>query len=297
MSVPTKTIVTHDGGFHADDVFACAALFLHLHGKAMVVRSRDAETIAQGDIVFDVGGEYDEARNRFDHHQPGGAGARENGIPYAAFGLVWKKFGVSVAGSADIAALVDEVLVQPIDAHDNGVALGTYADTPPFPYTLQKVVFAFEPSWNEPTRSLDAAFAEAQAVASAVLLREIAHARDTLEGKRRVQTAYEAAADKRIIVLDAKYEWSALLMEKPEPLFVVTPDRGAAGNWRAHTVCARANSFASRVSFPEAWAGKCNEELATISGVPDAVFCHNKLFTVAAKTKEGAVALAKKALA
>lgn len=289
-------IVTHDGGFHADDVFAVASLLLHTGGNAEVVRTRDPNSIAKGDIVVDVGGEYDEVRNRFDHHQQGGAGERVNGIPYAAFGLVWKKFGAAISGEPEIADRVDAKLVQPIDAADNGMQLGKYDDAPAFSYVIQNAVFAFEPSWNEIDRSLDVGFTEARSFAQRILEREIAHARDTLLGERRVRAAYEYTEDKQIIVLDAKYNWGTILEEKPEPLFVITPDRGPSGNWRAHCVRAQSHSFVSRRPFPNAWAGKRDKELADISGVPDAVFCHNKLFTVAARSREGAIALAKRAL-
>lgn len=296
MKDSKKIIVTHDGGFHADDAFAVAALLLYLKGNAEVVRTRDQKVIASGDFVVDVGGEYDEARHRFDHHQPGGAGARANTIPYAAFGLVWKKFGVAISGSPEIAVRVDTKLVQPIDAADNGIALGNHEGAAAFPYVIQNAVFAFEPTWNEQDISLDAQFEKAREFAGIILEREIAHARDAALGESRVRAAYETAEDKRIVVLDAKYDWGAVLEEKPEPLFVVTPDRGPSGNWRAHAVRAHKNSFVSRRPFPSAWAGLRDAELARASGVPDAVFCHNKLFTVAARTKEGAIALAKRAL-
>src|SRR5690606_7569866 len=93
---PKKTIVTHNGSFHADDIFACATLTLHLEqqGKGYkIIRTRDESRIDSADFVVDVGGIYDEKTNRFDHHQPGGAGSRDNGVPYAAFGLVWKHYG------------------------------------------------------------------------------------------------------------------------------------------------------------------------------------------------------------
>lgn len=289
-------IITHDGGFHADDAFAVAALLLRLNGNAVVVRTRDPQIIAAGDFVVDVGGEYDETRNRFDHHQSGGAGRRDNSIPYAAFGLVWKKFGSALSGSSEIAARVDAKLVQPIDAADNGMQLGEYDGAPAFPYVIQNAVFAFEPSWNEKNRSLDVGFAEARAFAQKILEREIIHTRDAVLGEERVRAAYESTEDKRIIVLNAKYDWEAVLEAKTEPRFVITPDRGPSGNWRAHAVRAQSHSFVSRLSFPAAWAGKRDKELSDISGVPDAVFCHNKLFTVAARTKEGAIALAKRAL-
>ena len=69
MKDSKKLIVTHDGGFHADDAFAVAALLLHLDGNADVVRSRNPKIIESGDFVVDVGGVYYAERNRFDHHQ------------------------------------------------------------------------------------------------------------------------------------------------------------------------------------------------------------------------------------
>src|SRR5437764_1161911 len=95
------TIVAHNGNFHADDVFAVATVLLVLERSDFpawrqaipkIIRTRDPKTIEKADFVVDVGGVYDAENNRFDHHQAGGAGTRANGIPYASFGLVWKKF-------------------------------------------------------------------------------------------------------------------------------------------------------------------------------------------------------------
>jgi uncharacterized UPF0160 family protein len=82
-----KTIVTHNGNFHADDVFSIAA-FKCIFSSFKLIRTRDFDIIAKADIVIDVGGEYDPEAGRFDHHQRGGAGERENGIPYSSFGLI-----------------------------------------------------------------------------------------------------------------------------------------------------------------------------------------------------------------
>lgn len=110
-----------------------------------IVRSRDERDIARGDIVFDVGGVYDPSNGRFDHHQQGGAGARDNGIPYASFGLVWKEYGHVVAGSVENAQFIDEQLVQCIDAHDN-VNIG---ETSVRVYAVGDVISAFRPTWQE----------------------------------------------------------------------------------------------------------------------------------------------------
>jgi uncharacterized UPF0160 family protein len=55
-------------------------------------------------------------------------------------------------------------------------------------------------------------------------------------------------------------------------------------------------SPAIRKNFPAAWAGLRDEELAKVSGVADAQFCHRALFTIAAKSKEGAIKMTQLAL-
>jgi uncharacterized UPF0160 family protein len=124
-NMPEVTIVAHNGQFHADDVFAVATLSILIGDskKIKIIRTRDEAVIQKADYVVDVGGVYDPEKNRFDHHQKGGAGKRDNGIPYASFGLVWKKFGAQVAGSKRLAEIIDERLAAPIDAIDNGVSI------------------------------------------------------------------------------------------------------------------------------------------------------------------------------
>src|SRR3989344_7727778 len=117
-------IVTHDSSFHTDDIFACATLLI-LYPDAEIIRSRDQKVIESADIVFDVGGIYDPQNKKFDHHQTGGAGKRENGIPYASFGLVWKEFGEKICGGKEEAEIIDRELVVAIDAIDNGVEVST----------------------------------------------------------------------------------------------------------------------------------------------------------------------------
>ena len=78
---------THDGIFHADDVFAAAILRWEFP-QVQIVRTRDQRRLAAADLRFDVGGRSDGVTD-FDHHQREGAGVRPNGVPYAAAGLVW----------------------------------------------------------------------------------------------------------------------------------------------------------------------------------------------------------------
>lgn len=290
----SKKIVTHSGNFHADEVFACAALARLFRGKVEIVRGRDPKLREQGDIVVDVGGEYSEDKNRFDHHQEGGAGVRENGIPYASFGLVWKRYGEALAGSPHAAHAIDERLVQPIDAGDNGVETYTkHGEVSP--YLVSDAIASFRGVWDE-TRTADEGFSEALAVAGKILGREIVFARAEEEGTARVEEAYARAEDKRIIILDDHYPWYRALSGHPEPLYVVKPDRDNGGKWKIEAVRDDTHSFKNRKDLPLAWAGKKDEELARISGVSDAIFCHNKRFVAVAGSKDGAIALARLAM-
>ena len=138
-------LVTHDGSFHADDIFAAAALSIMLSNKGEtfeIIRTRDQKIINNADYVFDLGRIYKENLNRFDHHQTGGAGERE-GIPYSSFGLVWKKFGGEITGNKKITDIIERKLVMPVDVNDNGVDL--YKNNFPniFPYTYRMFLLFF----------------------------------------------------------------------------------------------------------------------------------------------------------
>jgi len=291
-------LVTHNGSFHADDVFACAALTAMLDriGEQWeIIRTRDEEEISKGDYVFDVGGIYDPTNNRFDHHQSGGAGKRENGIDYASFGLVWKKFGEQVSGNAEVAELVDRKLVQPIDALDNGVDLVKLTGEVK-PYFIQEAFKAFHPNWkNSNEESLYRAFLECVEFGKKILLREVDHETAAGEAKSIVRKFYMTAENRQIIILDHRYPWQEELASYPEPLYVISP-RGEGKGWGVECVPQELFSFEVRKKLPAAWAGLRDVKLAKVSGVPDAVFCHRGLFMAVARSSEGAIALANLAI-
>jgi len=296
MDNSTKKLITHDGSFHTDDVFAAAALSIYLENKGEnfeIIRTRDEEIIKSGDYVFDVGGVYDADAKRFDHHQPGGAGERENKIPYSSFGLVWKAYGTELAGTEAAAKILEDKLVAPVDAFDNGVVL-TEKKYDIMPYIIQFIFFAMHPTWVEGVERADEFFLKSVNIAKEVLKREIIQTRDALAAEDMVRKFYDSSPDKRIVVMDRKYPFQEVLIAMPEPLFAVYPR--SDGSWSAKAILADLRSFTNRKNFPSAWAGLRGEELEKASGVSGAVFCHRGLFLAVAKTKEGAIALAKKAL-
>jgi uncharacterized UPF0160 family protein len=290
-----KTIITHSGSFHTDDVFAVATLQLLLGGRSRVIRTREEWRIAEGDYVVDVGGSHDPAKNRFDHHQQGGAGKRSNGIPYASFGLVWQAYGEKLSGSAAIARAIDEKLVQAVDAIDNGVEISKPLIEGVHSFGLFDLISAFIPTWNEKEKDVDACFLDAVHLAEKLLIREIKRAKDKELGNARVEQAYRESSDKRLIVLDDNYSWGEVLSAYPEPLFVLEPVPQSV-HWRVKTVRADKFSFENRKSLPASWAGLRDEALAAATGVPGSIFCHNARFIAVGKTKEAARALAALAL-
>ncbi len=284
-------IVTHSGRFHTDEVFSCAALSLLNKDNVSIVRSRDPEVWATANVLVDVGGEYDASQMKFDHHQAGGAGGRENGIPYSSFGLVWKHYGVALAGSEEIARAVDERLVQPIDAGDSGVETFSVLDETA-PYLLQDVIGIFAPMWDEKNRTEDEGFFEVLEIAKKILVRAIVQAKSMNAGRLIVEEAYNNAKDKRIVLLEGQFPWHQAMSSHPEPLYVVLPERGETGRWRVEAVRKVPHTFQYRKNMPIEWAGKQNEDLAKITGVADAAFCHNHRFIAVAGSKEGAIKMA-----
>lgn len=296
MRKKSPTIITHDGKFHADDVFAAAALLIFLKGGAKVVRTRDCSKIARGDYVVDVGDEYDAARNRFDHHRKEGAGARANGIPYAAFGLVWKKFGEDISESTEVAAAVGRSLVAPTDAEDNGILIynSLAVVDGARPYEMSDAIRAFVPTWKEKEVSYGKRFMEAVSFARRIIEGEVALARAAAEGRKLVRKAYRDSRDKRLVILDGDYPWEETLARFPAPLFVVHPQEN---EWFVECVRDDPDEFVNRRDLPAPWSGLRDKSLAKASGVPDAVFCHRARFMAVARSREGALALAKLALA
>jgi len=284
-----KTIVTHNGNFHADDVFSIAALKC-VFPSFELVRTRDAELIGKADVVVDVGGEHDIDTDRFDHHQRGGAGERENGIPFSSFGLIWQKYGVEICdGNEAVAYAVDSSLVSEIDAIDCGYGEGSSDGI-----SLSQTISMFNPTWQEDAH-FDTCFDEAVDFASRVLTRFIASASGGISAKDTVAKAIDNADDPRVIVLEKYMPWKRTVHAlSEEALYMVYPSQ--TGQWRIQTVPVEPGSFENRKSLPEKWAGLSDNELKAVTGIDDAMFCHNGLFIAGAESFESTMKMATIAL-
>lgn len=84
--------------------------------------------------------------------------------------------------------------------------------------------------------------------------------------------------------------------EDTEPIYVIYADE-TSGNYRIQAVPKTPESFESRKALPEAWRGLRDDELSKETGIDGGIFVHASGFIGGNKTKEGALALAKAALA
>lgn len=288
-----KTIVTHNGPFHADDVFA-VALLKTLYPKSKVIRTRDPEVIATGDIVLDVGGVYDTEKSKYDHHQENGAGTRENGIELSAIGLIWREYGVAFCdGNEEISKKIEEGFVAALDADDNGQNLFSLKDYDVSPTILPEIIKLYRPTTHE-DQDFDIAFDRACEWAGYILQRVKKKRTDSWLDKQEFRKKLEASPDKRYLVLDEFIVGGDVYDDFPELLFTVFPSTN--GTWTLKTVSKDKESFASRKDLPERWSGLEGTAFAEECGVADAVFCHRGLWICGAKSKEGAKKLLELAL-
>jgi len=302
-------LVTHSGTFHLDDVFAYLTLRLALGLRAAgddhtLVRTRDPAVIERAEWVWDVGTVYDPARQRFDHHQLG-APKRADGITYSAAGLVWHHHGpaavaallgpaASPTDAAAIAAELDATVVVRIDQIDNGE--GPAGDA----LSLAALVEDGNPPWDAPDKgepaAEDRAFLATAEVLEGVLRRRVEALRARRAAGALVLAAHQRGDDPRLLVLEQKLPWTEPVFAHQLPvIYAVYPVPN--GNWMIDAMPPEPGSFAQRLPLPAAWAGLRDGELAAVSGVADAVFVHRQRFVGAARSRQGALALARLALA
>lgn len=289
-------VATHDGSFHADEVFAIAALGL-LPGPLEVVRTRDPDLLAAADLRVDVGFRHEPETGDFDHHQRGFDEVRENGIGYASFGLVWREFGEEICGGdPEVAAGVERTLVQAIDANDTGQQLTQSLIEGVHPMTVNSVIGGFNARWDEDLTDAEVSerFDAAVDLARGILRREIDSAAAGRRAETIVRDAIVAAEDPRVVKLPDNVPWKQTLVPAaPEALLVIYPKRQGFG---VETVPVALGTFENRLDLPAAWAGLERDDLARVTGVDDALFCHAKRFLAVAASREGAERLAAQAL-
>ncbi|WP_457943671.1 MYG1 family protein [Caproiciproducens sp. LBM24188] len=273
MTELPDTALTHGGKFHADDVFS-AALLKVIRPDIEILREYEVPEDFTG-IVFDIG------RGRFDHHQED-AEVRENGIPYAAFVLLWREYGEELLHregctqeeAKSEAERFDEVFIQPLDSDDN---LGGGNQ-------LAGAIGSFNPSWDS-DESADQCFGEAVEFARVILGKKMESIISVQRAKKLVEAALANSRD-NIVILPRFAPWKMVLVPS-DAEFVIYPSQ--RGGYNAQVIPIDFDTKDVKCNFPEEWAGKPAEDLPKISGVETLTFCHKGRFIISADTLEDTI--------
>lgn len=262
---PNAKAFTHSGKFHADDVFS-SALLLYLNPQITITRGNRVPEEYDG-IVFDIG------RGRYDHHQRDSR-VRENGVPYAAFGLLWEELGGEILGGT-LAQRFDEEFVQPLDNNDN---TGEKNE-------LATLIGNFNPVWDETEaadgvteeerdRGLSVGFLRAVQVAGMVLENKFARYRADARADEKIDQVLAMqetqGGDARILVLPEFVPCQKRLKET-DTAFVIFPSNRGGYCIQPQK---KPDSMNYKCSFPKQWLGLENEELQAATGLASAGFCH-----------------------
>ncbi len=296
-------LVTHSGGFHADEIFS-SVILTRLFPQARLIRSRAPEWITPGAdrVIYDVGGAYDAAAQIFDHHQRG-APLRDDGQPYSSFGLIWRHFGRDYLAAMSFSeeqiesvhASFDTSFVLPVDLVDNGVLSPSSAGQLSG-LTLPALLETLKPAFDEADpEAEERSFHAALAIARTFIEAKIAKSAAKFRAEALVQQAIEDAGQARILELPTGMPFRPAIVKAGADhlLFVVHPREK---DWCLTGIRRADEGFELRADLPAAWAGLTNRDLEAVCGIDGASFCHNGRFIAAAKTRQAALAMAELAV-
>lgn len=297
-------LVTHSGGFHADELLS-SVILTRLFPDARLIRTRDVDWItpAQDRIIFDVGRQYDVDALIFDHHQRP-IPLRGDGQPFSSFGLIWKHYGRDYLSSMsvpdhnieEIHGQIDEEFVLPVDLLDNG-ALEPSVAGPLAGMTLPVLLETLKPTFDDRGVDVDdQAFMDALTVARAFVEAAVRSNAAKRRAEGMVAQAIIEAGTSPILELPMGMPFRSAVEKAgaDHMLFVVHP---RDQDWALTTIRKGGDTFESRADLPEAWAGLSDEALEEACGVRGAKFCHNARFIAVADSREGIVEMAKRAVA
>jgi uncharacterized UPF0160 family protein len=278
-------VATHSGPFHCDDVFAGALLRCFVAPELTFVRTRDLDRIRAADVAIDVGGEYDPARRRFDHHQ------RDYQGSLSSAGMVLQWLEAEARVDADLAQKLRAEWVDYIDQVDIGKRKPEEG-VPCLPTVVGALCEQAQTS-----EAFDVGYLQAVEVCTAILNGLCTAQRRTEEARAAVRAAMERAlADAtRVLIFDAPCKWKRAYFEQggaDHPTdFALLPD---GERWQLLAIPPVHGSFDKKRPLPEAWAGLVDEALSEVVGVQGAKFCHKNLFIAVFDSRESAMAAIEK---
>lgn len=158
-------------------------------------------------------------------------------------------------------------------------------------------------------RTEDERFLRASKLMGKTFLRKLRYLhRSWLPARASVHEAYDRRKEfekgGRVIVFDKPCPWKDHLYTleeeragEPRALYVLYPESELeSAKWRVQAVGASRDSFESRKALPAPWRGVRDQELDDLTGIMGCVFVHASGFIGGNATKEGALAMARRAI-
>ena len=276
----SRSVAVHSGSFHADEVMACALLlFCGLIDAEKVIRTREKEKIFTAEYVCDVGGVYDSSKKLFDHHQ----------IEYegklSSAGMVLKYLIQNNLIESDFGVHLEQMLVSGIDAIDNG-----NLKVPKGLTTFSAVIANFMPvQYTATSHEIDLGFKAAMEFSLQHLKRIQGKFVYAQKHRQKIKNAMQQYED--CIIFDEPFPWTDIFFELEGAIhpakFIIMPTNG---HWKLRGIPpSLGEKMKVRVKMPNKWAGLMEEELARVSKIDGAIFCHKGRFISIWKTKEDAI--------
>lgn len=281
--------ITHAGTFHADDVLSAVIVSKALKKNVNILRTfKVPENVSPDIIVYDIGG------GDFDHHQRGGNGCRENGVPYSSAGLLWRKFGLSICeGDRFVFEQIDRALIQGVDALDNGLDIGNNIEL----CSVSNIISYWNPNWDEDADT-DDAFDDAATLMNIIFNKILSSAKSKSKAKNIIEERIESSSD-GIMVLNQFCPWQDHIFSSSNPKadnikFVIFPSNRGGYNWQC--VPDAPGSFGQRKPVPAEWKGLRDNDLRQVTGIATAIFCHPAGFIGSCETEADAISMARLAI-
>ncbi len=276
-----RSVGIHDGGFHADEISACALLIItNRVDRSNIVRSRDPDLLAQCEYLCDVGGFYDPKEKRFDHHQ-----SLYQGLLSSA-GMVLLYLRDEGDFSQEDYEYLHDSIIKGIDDHDNGRMQDNDGEM-----SFSEVISHFNPPEYDALEEVrEPAFIQALDFAVSHYQRMLVRQHYIRDCRKLVEDAMTVGD--RYLTFSREIPWQesffALGGKTHHALFIIMP---SGSQWKLRGIPpSMRDRMNVRLPLPEEWAGLMNEELQQVSGISGAVFCHKGRFTSIWETKEAAEA-------
>lgn len=260
-----KSIGTHNGRFHADEVTACALLVMYdLADRNQIIRTRDPELLACCEYVLDVGGVYAPESKLFDHHQASYKGE------LASAGMILKfLLDTHVIDQKEFNLFHDSFLWG-VDQHDLGLL-----EPQKGVCSFSILISSFLPiTYDASSEEEDQTFFQALDFVIAYLKRLKARYSYNLSCKQLVKAAMETKNN--YLVLEQAVPWIESFFEmggqEHPALFLLMP---AGEHWKLRAIPPTLEQrMGVRKALPKKWAGLLDEDLKKESQIPGAIFCH-----------------------